>query len=238
MLGPTCRAQFTADDFQFVVRTLARDRESSVGLVELLSDESARDQVLDHELLYRELLESGRCLSVSPSLYFYVLTRHVMRKAGMSERELADYIAAVLVNFANRTHLHLQQGGEVDPRGHPYITDLMKSLAEASPQQAVFIRVHTANYALFLSGIFADRIRARCERRGGPDLTFYERVGQSNYSVAAKHRLVQEFNLERTFQHLAERFHDVRCALNYLADDLLHLSPPPPEASGGLIGPA
>ena len=38
MIQPNCRARFTGEDFDFVVRTLARSPGNKVGLVELLTD--------------------------------------------------------------------------------------------------------------------------------------------------------------------------------------------------------
>ena len=63
MIQPNCRARFTAQDFEFVVRVLARDSRQQVSLVELLTDPETRDQILDHECLYRAILENTGNLS-------------------------------------------------------------------------------------------------------------------------------------------------------------------------------
>jgi hypothetical protein len=43
-----CRARFTAADFAFIVRTVARSQTDQVSLVDLLSDVETRDSILDH----------------------------------------------------------------------------------------------------------------------------------------------------------------------------------------------
>jgi hypothetical protein len=48
MIRANCRARFTAADFDFVVRTLARSQTDQVSLVGLLSDLETRDSILDH----------------------------------------------------------------------------------------------------------------------------------------------------------------------------------------------
>ena len=56
MIRANCRARFTAADFDFVVRALARSRQDNVSLVELLSDAETRDHVLDHPELVEAIL--------------------------------------------------------------------------------------------------------------------------------------------------------------------------------------
>lgn len=226
MLRSNCRAQFTADDFQFVVQTLSKNRNDAVSLSDLLSDEETRDAVLDHDLLYAELVDNCGCLRVSPALYFYILTRRVLRQAGMEERSLSDYVAGVLVAFSHRRQLQFSPSGSGDRFCFPYVSDLLEQLSTASSQRAFLIRTHVANYTLFLSGVFAERVRAHSERRGGPDLMFYERMGRMNYQMAAQHRMAQAASLDKTYLDLSSRFREIRCALNGLTDNFLHLSIP------------
>ena len=60
MIKANCRERFTAADFDFVVRTLARSERDSVNLVDLLTDEEARDAVLDSPRLVDSLLAELR----------------------------------------------------------------------------------------------------------------------------------------------------------------------------------
>ena len=55
MIRANCRARFTAADFDFIVRTLARSQTDQVSLVDLLSDVETRDSILD----YPRLVESA-----------------------------------------------------------------------------------------------------------------------------------------------------------------------------------
>ena len=66
MIQPNCRARFTGDDFDFVVRTLAKSPSNRVGLVELLSDVETRDQILDHADLVRAVAVSAEKASPAP----------------------------------------------------------------------------------------------------------------------------------------------------------------------------
>lgn len=226
MLKAHCRGQFTAEDFHFVVRTLSRSRKDDVPLAELLADEDTRDCVLDHELVFKELVDSGQCLKVSPSFYFYVLLRHAFMRAGIDDRELVDYTAAVLVEFGRKAVA--SQAGEAQTLfAYPYISDLLIMLKDAGPWERLMIRAHVADYALFISGVFADRVRAQNRHRGGPDIHFYEEIGQSNYEAAAKERLVDETEHKLVFRRMGEQFHEVRRLLNHVSENVLHLSASP-----------
>ncbi len=225
MIQANCRAQFTADDFSFVVRVLAKSPRDAVSLVSLLSDEAERDAVLDHDLVYESVVDSTGCLQVSAAFYFYVLTRRVLRRVALDERALTDYVAAVLLAFSRTSQLRGQD--EAPSRSFAYLSDLMAQANACPPEQAYLVRVHMANYALFLSGMFAERVQARVERRGGPGLSFYEAIGQSTFRSVAGHPQARRTQLEAIFRLLGDEFRRVRVALNDLTSTLLHLHETP-----------
>jgi hypothetical protein len=223
-----CRNQFTAEDFSFVIKTLTRHERASVSLSDLLTDDNVRDAILDLDQIYQALIEQVECLQISPAFYFYVTTRHVLKKAEMDTRDLADYVASVLVNFTDSAKLKrdLAKGG-LPPAAitsQPYVVDILNALTQANPKQAWRMRIYLANYTLFLSGIFSERVKAMRDRRGGPDLHFYEQIGQTNYHVAAQSRMAHEAHLDQTFEELSQRFHEIRMALNDLTENVLHVS--------------
>src|SRR6187455_3376620 len=71
MIRANCRECFTAADFDFVVRTLARLQTDHVSLVDLLSDAETRDSVLDHPRLVDAILSNAGQLQISSHFYFY-----------------------------------------------------------------------------------------------------------------------------------------------------------------------
>ncbi|MBA3273155.1 MAG: hypothetical protein H0T11_04690 [Chthoniobacterales bacterium] len=100
MIRANCRERFTATDFDFVVRTLGRSPVDCVSLVDLLSDATTRDSVLDHPRLVDAILSNAGQLSISSQFYFYVLARHVLQQAGINDRKLCDYVASLLETFS------------------------------------------------------------------------------------------------------------------------------------------
>jgi len=222
VIRPNCRAQFSAEDVDFIVETLGKQRRDC--LVDLLKDEESRDLILDDELLFRAVLERPECLRISMHLYFYILVRNVFRGSGLAEREVADYVAEVLAEFSqtHRTQMRVSaQGKPMD-----YFVDMLAALKTADDLTSFFIRAHMGNYSLFLSGVFPDRIRMRSERKGAPDIRYYEEIGRSSFRAASDHRLAYKYDVAEIFNTLSERFQTTRRALNDLGDRLISLEPP------------
>src|SRR4051812_48873761 len=96
VIQPNCRVQFTAEDIEFIIAHLSKKAGDKEHLVELLTDIETRDQILDDESLFRAMLENCACLKISTHFYFYVLVRHVLRRTGIQDRDVADYVAEML----------------------------------------------------------------------------------------------------------------------------------------------
>jgi hypothetical protein len=220
VIRANCRERFTAADFDFIVRTLARCQTDQVSLVDLLSDSEARDSILDHPRLVDAILSNPAQLRISSQFYFYVLARYVLRQGGILDRKLCDYVGSLLETFSRATQLH--RPDTIDGRAHEYICDMLIALQRVTPEQAFLLRAHIGNYSLFISGIFHENAQRRHER-GGPDLKFYEQVGRANYQLLAEDATARRCELDDVFGGLAGRFHDVRLALNQLSDSLLNL---------------
>lgn len=220
MIYANCRDRFTADDFDFIVQTLARSRSESVSLAQLLTDADTRDAILDQDQLVHAILSQPAQLRISPQLYFYVLIRHVLKST--LDRRLCDYLAALLEQFSRTARLRSPADGAEGPV--QYLSDMLLALKSASPRQSFLIRVHVGNYSLFITGIFRERI-ARRSARGAPDFCFYEDLGRASYHVAAGHSVARECAMHEVYEQLADGFRDIRLGLNRLAEEMLNLDP-------------
>ncbi len=220
VIRANCRERFTAADFDFIVRTLARSQKDHVSLVDLLSDSEARDSILDHPQLVHAILSNARHLAISSQFYFYVLARHVLQQAGLTDRKLCDYVGSLLETFSRANLLPSPHAN--DSCGREYISDMLIALTRATPEQAFLLRAHVGNYSLFISGIFHENTQRR-SLRGAPDLGFYEQMGRTNYQLVSSHATARRCDLNDVFEELADRFRDVRLALNQLSDQLLNL---------------
>lgn len=227
MITPNCRVQFTADDMEFITSALGEpgSESKSRALIELLGDPGSRDVLLDNEQLLAALLEARGCLKVSSHCYFYILVRHALRRAGIPERDVADYVAEVLAEFSIQKNTELRRHPESEPIEYFFE---MASVADAADDLTRFhVRAHMGNQSLFMTGVFPERIRHRAESRGFPDLSYYEAVGRTSFKEASHHRLAERYHLSEVFDNLAGHFHQARKALNDLADRVFSIGEDP-----------
>lgn len=221
MIQPNCRVQFTAEDIEFILSVLGRKAGDMDCLIKLLTDEESRDLILDDEELFRALLERSGCLRVSAHLYFYVLVRQVFLRADLKDRTVADYVAEVLAEFARAERARCVAPGQSNPLD--YFFEMLAALQTADERTSFQIRVHIGNRSLFLSGVFPDHIRSRAERKGFPDLSYYEALGRSQYRAASDHRLARRYELAQILDTLSDRFQATRRALNDLSERVFSL---------------
>jgi hypothetical protein len=175
------------------------------------------DAVLDRREVATYLLD-GRMPGPSPSLFFYVLVRHSLLDVGVDDPTVADYFAAMLREFG--VGRRATRVDDVDDQDHRYLVDILTELAVSTGDRQFRISVHLGNYALWLSGVFPERIAAQRLRRGGPDVSYYESLGGRGYAGASEHRLAEQSGLEDVLRTAAERVHEVRLALNRVSSRL------------------
>ncbi|MCX7915281.1 MAG: hypothetical protein N3A53_03130 [Verrucomicrobiae bacterium] len=216
-ITPSCRDGLTARDREFVADVLGGSPRQRAAVRELLQDENARDSLLEKTALRQALLESREPLAVSPQLYFYVLTRWVL--PGL-DRITTDYIATLLVEFLQGERWRTVPGFADQPT--EYVTDMLLILAHLKGEQAFLVQTHVGNYALFLTGVFADHVRYRAQHRGAPDIGFYEEVGRAHYQLAARQPYARRHGLDDVLETVGEEFPTVRRGLNRLADQFWH----------------
>ncbi len=219
VIQPNCRVQFTAADADFIVSVLSSPGDTSGSLVKLLSDPDSLDTILDDERVFHALLNHHSCLTISKHLYFYVLVRHVLRRSGIEDRHIADYVAEMLAEFSSTERARCPIPG--DERPMDYIVDMLAALHQANNSTQFLIQAHVGNHSLFVTGVFPDHIRYRAQFRGAPEMEYYESLGSSNFRAAGGHQLAQRSELAPIFTFLSEEFHTIRLALNDMSDRLI-----------------
>lgn len=175
------------------------------------------DAVLDRRELASFLLGTGMP-GPSPSLLFYVLVRHSLLDVGVDDPTVADYFAAMLREFGYRGRAN--RVDDVDDHDHRYLVDILADLSASTGARQFKVSIHLGNYALWMAGIFPERVAAQRLRRGGPDLSYYENMGGRGYAEASEHHLAERVGLEDVLRTAADRIHDVRVALNRVSAQL------------------
>ena len=213
--------RFTPADWQFILDVLALNERSREGLAALCDDPEEVGHVLDHPKLFDAVCVNRSTAVLSPELFFFVAARHTLKRIGVEDIEVADYIAVVCADFGLPAGVRKQPPAE--SAGMFYSLDYLQALDKASGSEKFFIHVHCANQFLVLTCLFPSYISHRAERRGAPDVEFYEKVVVNHLDAAGKHILAEEFALNSVLSNLAQAFPPVRRAMNHTLREYLHL---------------
>ena len=216
MIRANTRGRLTAADLQLVILLLSRGSAHKRAYIERRLASEGPDPLLDSPELLERLLTVRTMLVPSEALFFYVLVRHALCGAGLDDRDLADYLAALLLDFGQRDRAWRVDWN--DDQRHRYLVDILADLEATDGARRFKVMVHLGNYALWLAGLFPDYIAARHLRKGGPDVTYYDALGRRGFGLASDHELATEYGLVAVLRTAAERFSALRGALNGMSD--------------------
>jgi hypothetical protein len=218
MILADARRHLTRRDAQLAARLIACESSAELERLEARLTDEGIDVLLDDPRLPNALLAQRRGALASLPLFMYVMVRHALRRAGEEDRVLADYVTSVLLHFA--AHGRAERVSETDDEVYAALFELSEDVNDPDVRRSFLVRTHLGNYALWLSGLFPDRIEAQRWRRGGPNLQYFEELGRRGFQLAADHRLAEQHGLATLYATAAERFGLLRVALNGVSDSL------------------
>lgn len=213
-----------SQDADFLARSLGVQEKASDTFHSLLNDPEAVDVILDSDSVYQHLLSHQEELPMSSHLYYFVVVRRALQRVGIDHRQVADYLAGLLGTYAQAPQIAPEN--LTDTIDTAYLVDLLRAVKRSSPESRFYIRAHIGNYALFLTGLFPERLPFTSNQGGVPDLLYYEELGRSTFLAASKDRTAWEFELNEVFELLGTHFHQARIALYELAEQQLFQGQP------------
>lgn len=219
MILANIRQGLTRDDAQLALRLLSRGSAAEFTAAEETLRRHGLDALLDDPRLSEALIECRQAAHASLPLFAYVVVRQALRNVHEHDRGISDYVASILVHFALRDNAH--RIGAADDQVYDTVAALFADVDHGDPTRRFFVRAHLGNYALWLGGMFPDHVEERRFRRGGPDLEYYDEMGQRGFALAAQHRMSQQYGMTAVFEAAAERFPRIRAALNSVSDRFL-----------------
>lgn len=219
MIQADLRHTLTRDDAQLALHLVARESTRDREAAEDALQAQGIDALLDDTRLLAALTADSRAAHASLPLFVYVVVRHSLRELGETERTVADYVASVVVHFAD--HDRAFRVAVHDDATFDTLTSLLAEVDGTDPRRSFLVRQHLANYALWLSGLFPDHVTLRKWRKGGPDLSYYDEMGRQGFRLAAEHRMADSTGLRPVFARAAGEFPLIRQALNRVSDRLL-----------------
>ena len=219
MIVANTRGKLKSSDVALAVLLLSRGSALQRHRWERRLEAEGPDVVLDAPGLLERLLQVRTILVPSETLFFYVLVRHTLRAHGVDDREVSDYFAALLAEFGRRDRAWRVDWN--DDQRHRYLIDILSDLEMTEGERRFKVMVHLGNYALWLAGLFPDYIAARQLRKGGPDLSYYDSLGQRGYALASDHALADQYQLDGVLRAAAERYASVRASFNEMSERVL-----------------
>lgn len=148
---------------------------------------------------------------IAPGLYPF-FRRHLQQgfdDCGLSQPALVDYVSDLLARFARTRAVYAfrhADGRAIETLAGlltEYLQDPDGSPRSAAPPREQLVLRHLADYSLFMSGLFRDRLRARGQ------LSYYREQGQSAFASCARFEVRQERacilrNVGRNFQPITD----------------------------------
>jgi hypothetical protein len=211
MIRPNVRASFGRREAELLLALAGPEGEDRLRLEGI-------DSLLDDAQLVRSLLQRGGIDLAPAPLVFYLLVRHALLEREIHDRQLADYTAAVLLEFGR-----IGRGSHGNAEFMPntlYLTDILGEIDRARGVREFALRAHLGNVALWIGGVFPDYVAARVQRRGAPPMSYYDAMGAAGFRSAGSMELATRNDIGDLFIHFADQFSNVRAALNGLSDVL------------------
>lgn len=173
-------------------------------------------ELLDHPALPGLLLTEPD-VRVPANLVIYCLIRNAFLQRGIAERDVADFATGLVLTFGEGTRAWtVPREPDVDGR---YLTDILIAARDADPAGRFLLYSHLGHYSLWLCGLFPGHIVHRANRRGAPEIGYYDAMGAGRYMEAAKHPMAESTATGELLAALGRRFVQVRSALNLVSSN-------------------
>jgi hypothetical protein len=216
-----CWYRFTPADWQFIIDSLGQGERGKASLASLCDDPESVQHIVDHPKLFEAVVMKQGTAVMSPALFFFVVVRHTLKRIGVEDLEVADYMAVACAEFNLPESMRNPQTRADIPS--LYSADYVDALERARGPERFFIHVQCANQFLVLTCLYPSYLHRRAERRGAPDVQYYEQIVVSHLQAASHHALADEFALHDVFKRLSQSFPPVRRAMNYTLREYLSL---------------
>lgn len=210
MIQPNVRAGFGRAEAEILLAVAGPEGEARLRAEGI-------DSLLDDPALMRALLRPELINRTPAPLVFYLLVRHALLERGIRDRQIADYTAALLLEFGRMRANPLLAEHMPDTI---YLTDVVQEIDRAQGDRKFQLRAHLGNLALWLAGMYPGFISSRTQRKGAPPISYYDELGSAGFRTAATMDTAARYGIGELFGQFSDAFTDVRSALNGLSDTL------------------
>jgi hypothetical protein len=140
MILANTRGQLKPRDLELVVLLLSRGSAAHRASLERRLEREGPDPLLDQPELAERLLAVRSVLLPSEVLFFYVVVRRTLLAAGLDDRDIADYLAALLLEFGRRDRATRVDWH--DDHAHRYLVDILTDLEASQGERRFRVMLH------------------------------------------------------------------------------------------------
>jgi hypothetical protein len=182
------------------------------------------DETLDREEIYKVILNSTDYLDISLELYFYVIIRHAFLRIDIYDRDVADYIATMLVRFSRTKSTKLQT---IRKSPFVYISEVLLEIQKIDAKEQYYWKVFLAEQSLLMVCLFREFIERQVQRSAAPGIVFYENTARSTYINIAQHQISREKQRSDLYYQISEMISEIEAALIDTKEVIFHFDATP-----------
>ena len=213
MITPNTRALLTLDDLRLVSIVVWSHRLTDDEAAKLIANRDLLNRTLDDKRILHFINTFSSLDRPSPRLYFYLTARHALLKENVTDDEIADYVAALLLEFGMRDRAF--RLGVSDDAIYQYFIDLnLDGISESQPWRKFNLHAHLGNMALWMAGLFPQHIQnKRCL-----SLRYVDGIGRKGYLKASLNPKAKQLEMDKLFEKLVDSYSCIRLALNDIGE--------------------
>ena len=217
------RAHLTHRDREFIVETIGKTSNERSALTRLMDDPFTVTELLHNKQLFeRSMTSPPHFIPISSQLFFYLFVYQALDRKHIADDDVVDYVSGICVEFrSSDSAWHFNSPGEGKS---VFLVDLLKLMETIDKAQQYYLRRYIGNVTLFLTGFFPDFIFHRSKTLGAPSIKYYESIGRSQYESAVDDSKTYDAEAGPVLETLANRFVEIRSAINIFNDSYLHLN--------------
>ena len=140
----------TEQDASFIQQVFGKSLSPSDDLTAILNDCTLLRKLLDNELIYHAVIDDPDSLEISELLYYYVVTRQAMIRAGLDNTTYTDCISNSLVKMGQVFNSHAKNSPLIKQKYHPVNMTILTK--ETTGGRTLSIRAYMGTLLLVFDG--------------------------------------------------------------------------------------
>lgn len=203
----------TVNDLQIIAKIIWNQELNNKELGQFAFESDAISKALDDDKLFK-YIKIKKVDKLSSLLYFYVMTRHYLLEAGITNKNISEYVSTLLLEFGD--HDRSRKISKVDDDHYDYLYNILEDSKRYDGIRRFKLYQHLGNYSLWVAGMFPQHVL-----KHGRSLEYFDNMGRHGYTLASVHPMANQLKLNDVFDELANDFSGVRSGINLISTEII-----------------